>query len=519
MKATRTLGLTMQYQTSDLTVIIPTIKSRKRLLEKLIKHLQKTKISNIIIVWDCGSTPPNLKHTFKNLTIVSHTKNRGLSAARNSGLNRLETKLGMFIDDDIIPDFNFVDKIVSFHNRHPEKMTTTLSQVTWRDTEFENAITTWFEEFGNWSMFSTTHPGSIMPIFSGGFTSFKRDGFISIRFNEKFTRYGCEDIEFGQRFFKLGGKQVYLPELQGLHYKKLTISSFSQDCIGSGYSNYVYFKLWPNDHQCIGTMKASFSTNMSIDDCKDSIVKISQFERNSINSDVIAPVISYISNVSGVTGFRKALLEDFPDIKIQPNLCFEENLSQIIDKNNLCKPALLLLAIEFPKNKRVRKYWQKHKSVWAILKAVLLSHCDNSNELQDAIESVFIASSPRIQLDIKQSLVDSRGQIVSPLIESYPVSLKPARYDIRLLYSLAEHHIKHNKYDDALKIAMDILTQQPNHVGAWLIAAQLSENILTKRFFLSNAEKYLKFRPLTEQNYREKEISRLNKELNSGKKN
>jgi len=505
----------MRYTKSDLTVIIPTIDSRVELLSSLLIHLSTTKIEQVIIVWDSASPRPELPNCNFTLTLVEHDKNRGLSAARNTGISKLTTSLGMFIDDDIRPDSDFVDLIVDFHNQHPETRTTTLSKVTWQGTEYQNAITSWFEEFGNWSVFSTTESGAIMPTFAGGFTSFKKEALADIKFNERFTSYGCEDIEFGQRFFKEGGKQIYLPELVGRHYKLLTAQTFAADCLGSGFSNYIFFTLWPNDYHCINTMKASFTTNITVDDCEQTIMKMKEFEHNIENSILVAPIISYLGNVCDISGFRNGIVTDYPNIKFYPELTLENNLAKVLFQYNECKPAMLLLAIEFPKNSLILEHWYKHRANWNVLKALLTFHSlpitIKDNVLYETLK-IFQHATPRIQSDIQKTLIEvstAENICIPKVISDYKIAISNTQFDMREAYALAVLSVQKKDYATALEIALNILAEQNSHVGSWLIAANYVEDKALRQFFFTKAEHYLKFRPKSEQIKRQEEMSKL----------
>jgi hypothetical protein len=112
-----------------------------------------------------------------------------------------------------------------------------LGCVTWRGGPFQNALTDWYETRSNWSLFHTVPAGAPFPYFAGGFTSFKKTAFERLRFDESFVRYGCEDTEFGYRFFAHGGSLSYRPEALGIHMKPLDLASYRRDHTGAGYSH------------------------------------------------------------------------------------------------------------------------------------------------------------------------------------------------------------------------------------------------------------------------------------------
>nr|WP_225740735.1 glycosyltransferase [Pseudoalteromonas peptidolytica] len=241
-----------EYKAGDITVVIPTIGKDKKRLLMLLKHLRATsKDIKIHIVWD-GNASPSYDFIFKvksefNCMVITHESNKGLSAARNTGLDNICTKIGMFIDDDIFPDPNWCQRVISFHNEYKSEMSALVGKVTWEGTNFKNRLTEWYEEFGAWSIFNGSKNLTKLSNFCGGFTSFKTSFFKCLKFNEEFTKYGCEDIEFGVRFFPMGGVLYLDSHLVGRHFKNLSLEGYIEEHIAAGYSKGLLAHLHPDD--------------------------------------------------------------------------------------------------------------------------------------------------------------------------------------------------------------------------------------------------------------------------------
>ena len=45
--------------------------------------------------------------------VIEHAENRGLSAARNTGVDHCHTPLAMFVDDDIVPQSGIVAQLLA----------------------------------------------------------------------------------------------------------------------------------------------------------------------------------------------------------------------------------------------------------------------------------------------------------------------------------------------------------------------------------------------------------------------
>jgi len=505
------------YKSDDLTVIIPTIEKRVALLKRLVSYLDsETKLKNLIIVWDSDSTQPEFYNiTNIKITVITHIRNRGLSAARNTGVTNLQTRLGMFIDDDILPVVDFVEKTIKFHNTYTSLFDTALGKVTWKGTQYCNAVTEWLEKYGHWNIFSTTDEGSEMPEFFGGFTSFKSQAFQSIRFSEKFTKYGCEDLELGQRLFAAGGRQIYQPKILGKHYKRLSVNEYVNDCIGNGYSKYIFFTLWPNDYLFLSIMRSSLSFDLSPESYREFIVNIAKYEDDVSNAKVIEPMMSHLSNVAFILGFKKALLKDYPDIEINSENSYEKSLAHILVSNKKCKPALILLAVDYPENKLLHLYWREHKDSWLIVHAMIKTCKNNLNlaqELCDAALFIFSHASLKVKTEIQSVLsdfVNVNGLTIND--ENFYSQLDSQIHmsQRREAYFVAELSLNSGDIENAKSIAIDILKSQIAHVGAWLILANCYSSTKLKELFISRAKFYLQYRPKAEQASREKEIKIL----------
>lgn len=145
----------------------------------------------------------------RRVEVVEHDRNRGLSAARNTGARNLPSALGMFIDDDIIPCEGFAEEVIRFHNQHPDPDTMLMGCVSRAHHALCQPADRMVRDPGQPRLQPHATAGQPLSNFMGGFTSFKASALADIGFDEGFTRYGCEDVEFGYRFFRRGG----LPDL------------------------------------------------------------------------------------------------------------------------------------------------------------------------------------------------------------------------------------------------------------------------------------------------------------------
>ena len=154
---------------AELTVIIPTIPGREqsliRVLDGLAQQLFDFEDLEVVVVWDWEGSPEALPGDLPfSVRVVKHSENKGLAAARNTGLAHATTRYGMFIDDDIIPNPNSLAKHLAFHKSYTDPMVAAVGKYIWDDPH--NGLVSWYQEEGNWSIFSDVKERKPFP-FSG----------------------------------------------------------------------------------------------------------------------------------------------------------------------------------------------------------------------------------------------------------------------------------------------------------------------------------------------------------------
>lgn len=106
-----------------LTIIIPVYNVEKYIIECLNSIYDKKHLTNfeVICVDDCGkdnSIDVICKYVkeknIKNLSVVKHDKNKGLSASRNTGLRYAKGKYICFLDSDDMIDSKNLEELVNY---------------------------------------------------------------------------------------------------------------------------------------------------------------------------------------------------------------------------------------------------------------------------------------------------------------------------------------------------------------------------------------------------------------------
>lgn len=314
-----------EFSSIDLTFIIPTIGGDLPLLSQVIQAIKAEDAAvTVLVVWD-GRQALNAQAREQMLQhgasqVIEHQYNRGLSAARNTGVDHSLTRLSMFIDDDILPQSGLVAQLLAFHNAHPAPLQAVMGKVTWEGTGFANRITRWNETKGNWNVFSTTVSGARFSNFMGGFTSFKTDTFRTLRFDESFKKYGCEDTEFGLRFFGLGGELVFIAEIIGEHHKIVTAASYCREHLAAGYSKALLATLQPDDCFQAGYFRTAMSRLYPVAffdglcAAADALNADADADVDATNDTELADMLAMLTSCAMLSGYAAYFREHYPEL-------------------------------------------------------------------------------------------------------------------------------------------------------------------------------------------------------------
>lgn len=199
--------------------------NRKNDLKKLIYELENQTLERKyyeIIVCDSNSSDGTkevmkiLMTKYQNIKYVNTEKNI-LAAKRNLGLFYSKGEIVIFLDDDIVPLKNFLESHLRAHEHEtnkifcgkvqfPNKLVASSNYYRFRNDAHRNSG---YKEL----------PFNRIVVMN---MSFKKKEFLNEihSLNEKFTHYGCEDIELGYRISLSKLKLYYLDTAEVIHYEK-----------------------------------------------------------------------------------------------------------------------------------------------------------------------------------------------------------------------------------------------------------------------------------------------------------
>jgi glycosyltransferase involved in cell wall biosynthesis len=126
----------MQTRTSKVSVVIPTFQEEKYIAATLSK-LVKIKPSIEIVVVDGGSDDGTVKVAKRFTDKTYQIRERGISKARNYGAKQASGDIVVFLDADVSPPSNFVEKVLeTFRNSNVVGATCRIMPAQPRFTEF-----------------------------------------------------------------------------------------------------------------------------------------------------------------------------------------------------------------------------------------------------------------------------------------------------------------------------------------------------------------------------------------------
>jgi glycosyltransferase involved in cell wall biosynthesis len=217
------------------TVVITTY-NRQKILEKAIRaylHQRRPLPDFEMLVVDDGSTDGTeeavARHTVAAAVPIRffRQENRGLAAARNSGIRRVDSEILLFVDDDIIPSEDLVAEHLRWHEEHPQPNVAVLGRTVWSPEIHVTPFMKWYGQAGALLDLRGIERKIELDAhhFYGGHMSLKPD-FLRRNgmYDEGLKTYGWEDFELGYRLFQRGLRLLYNPAAVGYHHQSMTFA-------------------------------------------------------------------------------------------------------------------------------------------------------------------------------------------------------------------------------------------------------------------------------------------------------
>ncbi len=199
----------------------------------LNQTLDKDVKMEIIIVDDC-STQENkdkslfIANQFEQVRIVFNSINKGRSGSRNIGASYANGEYLLFLDDDIIVDTFYVMGHLSILASHARVATVGSLQFPPELTSRNNLMKYLSSRELRQRKLDSVFLNDLPPqYFGSGICGLRTSDFLKVGgFNESFTFYGGEDIQFGYLLKRAGICIRYSSEAQANHYDTVNFDRY-----------------------------------------------------------------------------------------------------------------------------------------------------------------------------------------------------------------------------------------------------------------------------------------------------
>lgn len=236
-------------QSNKVSVVIPNYNGEKLIEKNLPKVLAakanpENQISEIIIV-DDGSSDASaslVKSRFPEVKLIRHTKNRGFSAAVNTGVRAAKGELILLINTDVLPEENFLEPVFKhFEDRKTFAVSLHEKGYGWARGIFSDG-------YIGLGMGEESKSAHLSFYVSGGSGVFRRKIWVEMGgMDEKLlSPFYWEDIDICYRAAKRGYVNLWEPEGRVVHNHESTISKFSKSYVQKVRERNQLLMLWKN---------------------------------------------------------------------------------------------------------------------------------------------------------------------------------------------------------------------------------------------------------------------------------
>ncbi|HVJ83050.1 MAG TPA: glycosyltransferase, partial [Planctomycetia bacterium] len=169
---------------------------------------------------------------------------KGAAAARNLGVDKARGDLVVLIDDDILVRKDFLSTLWREHRERPDRVLLANILAPW--AESPDPFQRYLYAAEEVNAYGFPDPDDVPPeYFFTGCVAIPRSVLGNTRFDEGFTVYGVEDIDFGVELLRGGVRMRHLRELRVSHEYYPTFKPFCRKRKLSGYSLGYYLEKKP----------------------------------------------------------------------------------------------------------------------------------------------------------------------------------------------------------------------------------------------------------------------------------
>ena len=219
-----------------LSVVLPTYR-RPELLERCLSSLATSDLDSFeVVAVDDGSgdrTPEVLRSYETRLPLVPVVQpaNGGPASARNTALQRAQSELVLFLDDDVVAPAGLLRQHVERHEAAQDPQLAVLGRVEWHPSLEVTPFMRWLDASGLQFGYDTwLREGPVDPPYAAFYTanlSMHRETVLAAGgFDERFPYPAYEDMELAYRLTDRGLRMEHAPELLAWHARPIDLATF-----------------------------------------------------------------------------------------------------------------------------------------------------------------------------------------------------------------------------------------------------------------------------------------------------
>ncbi|MFA4903605.1 MAG: glycosyltransferase [Desulfobaccales bacterium] len=211
----------------------------------------------IILVDDCSTDGTkdyidNIIQTAPNLKYIRHQVNQGLASARNSGILTVSGEYIIFLDCDIIPEPDFIEKMLFYHAQYPDEKTVVIGNLSFYKHLTDNNNIAYFAQsrylgFRTKREMAEIDLSNLSPrYFAGGIASIPYSTVMEVGlFDSTFKFYGGEDTDYGIRLGNHGVRLIFGASVRAYHNDPVFFRKYKNKRIEAAREG---FKIMLNKH-------------------------------------------------------------------------------------------------------------------------------------------------------------------------------------------------------------------------------------------------------------------------------
>lgn len=206
------------------------LEALKMCLKALLNQTIELNKYEIILVDDCSTDGTkdyieSIIHTEQpNIKYIRHPVNQGLAAARNSGILSVSGEYIIFLDCDIIPESDFIEKILFYHAQYPDDKIVVIGNLSFYKNLTDNNNIAYFAQSRylgfrtKREMAKIDYSNLSSRYFAGGIASMPYSTVKEVGlFDSTFKYYGGEDTDYGIRLGNHGVRLIFGASVKAYH--------------------------------------------------------------------------------------------------------------------------------------------------------------------------------------------------------------------------------------------------------------------------------------------------------------